>query len=86
MLYKIQHEKRFQPITVQLAPTENCDSNCDFCSVSWRDVTKKLSWPVIEKGLREFKELGAKALELSVRGDEIIPLQTEEGFYFAEDY
>jgi tRNA A37 methylthiotransferase MiaB len=65
VLHAIQAKKEFRPITVQLAPTEACDSNCPFCSVSWRAVDKKIPFAVIEKGLREFRALGAKSIELT---------------------
>lgn len=69
VLFDIQKNKTFKPITIQLAPTESCSSNCPFCSVSWRDVTKKIPWENIVKILTEFKELGAKSLEISGGGE-----------------
>ena len=30
VLFKIQNEKTFQPINIQLAPCEMCDSDCPF--------------------------------------------------------
>lgn len=72
VLHAIQAKKEFRPITVQLAPTEACDSNCPFCSVSWRPVDKKIPFSVIEKGLREFRALGAKSIELTGGGNPLI--------------
>jgi tRNA A37 methylthiotransferase MiaB len=72
VLYGIQVQKEFRPITVQLAPTEACDSNCPFCSVSWRAVDKKIPFAVIEKGLREFKALGAKSIEITGGGNPLL--------------
>lgn len=72
VLSRIQNQKEFAPITIQLAPTEACDSNCPFCSVSWRAVDKKIPWDVITKGLREFRELGAKALEITGGGNPLL--------------
>jgi hypothetical protein len=80
VLHAIQAKKEFRPITVQLAPTEACDSNCPFCSVSWRPVDKKIPFATIEKGLKEFRELGAKSIELSVRGSELIPHRDANGY------
>lgn len=80
VLYSAQKEKVFKPITIQLGPTEACDSNCPFCSVSWRDVTKKIPFPTIKKLLEDFSSKGAKSLELSVRGNEFIPYRSSDGF------
>ena len=38
VLYSIQHNKKFQPITIQLSPTEVCSSGCPFCSVAERPL------------------------------------------------
>lgn len=72
VLNSIQNEKTFKPITLQLAPTEACDSNCPFCSVSWRPIDKKIPWEAIEKGLREFRELGCKSVELTGGGNPLL--------------
>lgn len=71
-LSKIQNDKIFQPLTIQLAPTESCDSLCSFCSVAGRDITQKISFERIVKGLYEFRELGAKALEITGGGNPLL--------------
>ena len=72
VLYSIQNEREFKPITIQLAPTEACDSKCPFCSVAKRPVNQKIPFEKIEKGLKEFRELGAKALEITGGGNPLI--------------
>ena len=72
VLHSIQAKKEFKPITIQLAPTEACDSNCPFCSVAWRPVDKKIPWDTLEKGLREFRELGAKSVEITGGGNPLL--------------
>lgn len=67
-LYTIQSEMKFTPITIQLAPLENCTSSCSFCSVSNRPLKSYLPFPKIEKLLRDFKLLGAHSLECSGGG------------------
>ena len=76
VLANIQNERHFRPITVQLAPTEFCDSDCPFCSVQNRPTNKKIAWENIEKGLREFKKLGAKSVEITGGGN---PLMYRDG-------
>ena len=80
VLTDIQQNGNWRPVTVQLSPTAACSSHCDFCSVDERDMWQRLSWEQIERVLNDFKDLGAKALELSVKGDEIIPYYTTDGF------
>jgi radical SAM protein with 4Fe4S-binding SPASM domain len=74
VLNSIQKGK-WKPITVQLSPTGKCDFSCKMCSVKNRDRTLELDFKVIKKGLKDFKKLGAKALELSLKGDELIPIK-----------
>ncbi len=62
----------WKPITFQLSPTGRCDFNCDFCSVSNRDKTLELEWGVVEKALIDFRELGAKALEITGGGNPLL--------------
>jgi len=81
-LFSIQQNRVFKPITIQLAPTESCDSNCSFCSVAGRDITQKIPFEKIKKGLQEFKVLGAKALEITGGGN---PLLYRDGEYTIED-
>ncbi len=72
LLYHIQRNNHFDPITIQLAPTEACDSNCPFCSVGGRDITQKIPFDTIEQGLKDFKSLGAKAVEITGGGNPLI--------------
>jgi hypothetical protein len=67
-LHEIQHGKFFRPITLQLAPTELCDSDCVFCSVQARPKGK-IPWDVLEQGCRDFIALGIKSVELTGGGN-----------------
>lgn len=73
-------EGLFRPISVQLAPTNKCNLNCNMCSVANRDKSQELSLEQCIKVLTDFKTLGAKTVEFSLRGDEIIPFKDENGF------
>src|SRR3990167_107921 len=68
LLYSIQKEKKFFPICVQLAPTNRCSSDCNFCSVSDRPFKSYMSWELIVQTLIDFRQLGAKSLEISGGG------------------
>ena len=70
----------FRPISIQLAPTNKCNLNCVMCSVANRDKSDELSLEQSIKVLEDFKILGAKTVEFSLRGDEIIPFKDEDGF------
>ena len=70
----------FRPISIQLAPTNKCNLNCVMCSVTNRDKNEELSLEQSIKVLTAFKTLGAKTVEFSLRGDEIIPFKDENGF------
>lgn len=81
VLHQIQVNRRFSPITVQLAPTEACDSDCPFCSVGNRPMGK-IKYDEIAKGLQFFKALGAKSVELTGGGN---PLLYRDGTYDIND-
>lgn len=72
VLNDIQSKKKWRPVTFQLAPTGVCDFNCEFCSVKNRDKSKFLPWEWIVKGLKDFKSLGAKALEITGGGNSLL--------------
>lgn len=72
VLNSIQERRQFRPITVQLAPTEACESDCPFCSVGGRPVNRYLPFDKLEKCLADFKSLGAKSVEITGGGN---PLQ-----------
>lgn len=67
-LHEIQSQRRFRPITIQLAPTEVCESHCPFCSVENRPAGK-IPFSHIVKGVGQFVELGAKAVEITGGGN-----------------
>jgi hypothetical protein len=71
-LHEIQSSRNFRPITLQLAPTEACDSDCPFCSVQARPTKQKILWPDLVKGIGQFAELGCKAVEITGGGNPCI--------------
>lgn len=72
VLADIQATGMWRPIDVQLSPIATCDSHCDFCSVSRRDLRKRLSLEQMKKCLKDFRDLGAKALELTGGGNPML--------------
>lgn len=72
VLDSIQSKKQFKPITVQLAPTELCNSDCPFCSVAGRPIRSFIPYEKIKKLLRDFKSLGAKSLEITGGGNPML--------------
>lgn len=85
VLYSIQNDKIFKPITVQLSPIEACDLNCHYCSVGNRDKKGFIPFGVIKKGLRDFKLLGAKAVEITGGGNPLLHPYINEIISFAYD-
>ena len=77
----LQDEKRFVPQNIQIGPVEMCDSDCPFCSVAGRPLKSYIRFEKIEKMLRDFKDLGAKALELSTDEREQITIKRPNGFF-----
>lgn len=72
VLNSIQNEGVFKPITVQLALTEVCQSDCAFCSVANRPISSHMSFAQIEQCLRDFRALGAKSIELTGGGNPLL--------------
>lgn len=72
VLYSIQNEGVFKPITVQLAPNEICDSDCPFCSVAGRPLKSYIPFSKIKKILEDFKDLGAKSVEITGGGNPLL--------------
>lgn len=72
VLHSIQVDKKFKPITVQLAPNEVCDSDCPFCSVAGRPLKSYIPFEKIVKLLKDFKQLGAKSLEITGGGNPLL--------------
>ena len=72
VLYSIQYEKKYKPITVQLSLCEICDSDCPFCSVAARPLKSYIPWPKIVKLLEDFKTLGAKSVEITGGGNPML--------------
>jgi hypothetical protein len=72
VLYSIQYEDKFKPITIQLALCEICDSDCPFCSVAARPLKSYIPFEKIVKLLEDFKVLGAKAIEITGGGNPLL--------------
>ena len=72
VLYDLQINKKVVPITIQLAPVEACDSDCPFCSVAARPIKSKIPFEKIKKILTDFKDLGAKSLEITGGGNPML--------------
>ena len=65
VLYSIQREKIFKPITIQICPCEICDSDCPFCSVAGRPLKSYMPFSDIKQVLEDFKSIGAKSVEIT---------------------
>lgn len=72
VLYSIQHEKKFKPVTIQLSPCEVCSSGCPFCSVAERPLRSYMPFEKIKKTLEDFKTLGAKSVEITGGGEPLL--------------
>lgn len=72
VLYSIQKDRIFKPITIQLAPTETCDSDCPFCSVADRPLKSYMPFSQIHQCLLSFKYLGAKSCEITGGGNPLL--------------
>lgn len=72
VLDAIREENRFIPVTVQLAPTEACESNCPFCSVRHRNVDQYIEINQIKSCIRDFAFLGCRALQITGGGNPLL--------------
>lgn len=72
VLYSIQNNKIFKPVTVQLSLCETCDSDCPFCSVAGRPLKSYLPFQQVKSILEDFKHLGAKSLEITGGGNPLL--------------
>ena len=72
VLYSIQNDKKFKPITIQLSPCETCSSGCPFCSVAERPLKSYMPFSDIKKTLEDFKQLGAKSIEITGGGEPLL--------------
>ncbi len=79
VLYNIQNKSSIRPITIQIAPIEACDSDCPFCSVADRPISSKMSFSEIVNVLTQFKNLGAKSVEITGGGNPMLYRDTYEG-------
>lgn len=78
VLSEIQKNGKWKPITVQLSPTAACSSNCVFCSVKYRNKGLSLPFDLIKKGLQDFRDLGAKSVEITGGGDPLLYKNIED--------
>jgi hypothetical protein len=72
VLFSIQYEKTFKPITIQLSPCEACSSGCPFCSVADRPLKSFMPFEDIKKTLTDFRTLGAKSVEITGGGEPLL--------------
>jgi len=72
VLSEIQIKGKWRPITVQLSPTAACSSDCVFCSVKYRNKGLSLPFGLIKKGLKDFRNLGAKSVEITGGGEPLL--------------
>lgn len=72
VLHSIQVDRKFKPITIQLAPCEVCNSDCPFCSVSGRPLKSSMKFEQIVKCLEDFRSLGAKSVEITGGGNPML--------------
>ena len=72
VLYDLQKHSKIKPITIQLAPLEACDSDCPFCSVALRPLRSRIPFEKIKKLLKDFKDLGAKSVEITGGGNPML--------------
>ena len=72
VLYDLQKHNKIRPITIQLAPLEACDSDCPFCSVARRPLKSRIPFEKIKKILRDFRDLGAKSVEITGGGNPML--------------
>src|SRR3989344_5609064 len=79
VLNGIQERRQFRPITIQIAPTEACESDCPFCSVAGRPMKRYLSFDKLGKCLEDFKSLGAKSIELTGGGNPLLYRDRKSG-------
>jgi MoaA/NifB/PqqE/SkfB family radical SAM enzyme len=63
-----QQHNQIKPITLQVAPTDRCSLNCEFCSVKKR-LMKEWKFTDLCKAILSFKNLGVKAVEITGGGD-----------------
>lgn len=68
-LKSIRDYNKWYPINIQLCPTNKCNLNCDYCSVSKRDKTLELKWKECKEIIDKFNEVGALSLEISGGGE-----------------
>lgn len=79
VLYSIQERRQFKPITIQLAPVEACESDCPFCSVADRPMKSYMPFGQLSKCLEDFKQLGAKSVEITGGGNPLLYRDRQSG-------
>jgi len=84
-LKKIKDEQLWFPINLQLAPTNKCNLNCEFCSLKERSQNEELLLSECFDILDNFKSLGAKSLEITGGGDPTLYPYINELIYNAKE-
>jgi len=73
-----------RPISLQLAPTDKCNLNCDFCSVKFREGDE-MEFQDIQKAVLALVRKGLKTVELTGGGDPTCYKQVEPLIDFLHD-
>ncbi len=79
VLYDIQHRGVFRPISIIFAANEICDSDCPFCSVAGRPLKSFMPFSQVKKVLTDFRDLGAKSIEITGGGNPLLYRDKEAG-------
>jgi len=69
-----------RPNSLQVALTENCQLRCAFCSVANRENKFVFEYNDLIAATQKFINLGIKTVEMSIRGDELVPIKNNSGF------
>jgi len=67
-LVDMQQRHTLYPISIQFAPTDKCNLDCDFCSVKNRNGDE-IDYNLALKAISDFRQLGAKSIEFTGGGD-----------------
>ena len=83
VLYSIQKDKIFKPVTIQVSLTETCQSDCPFCSVAGRPLKQYIPFNVLQMALIDFKYLGAKSVEFTGGGNPLLYPRLNDAIRFS---
>lgn len=61
--------------SLQVALTEKCNLSCKFCSVVNREKKYEFDYNNLVEATKQFISLGIDTVELSIKGDELVPIK-----------